>query len=82
MTSASSCLAFKLKILKIHPTLPINYMFKILFGVQAFFMCNKISKNFNILEDNQKMTQISASTLSNQVAYKNVYSITADSLYN
>ena len=48
MSSASE---FKLKYLKIPPTLPINYMYKILFTVIAFFLCDKILKNFNILED-------------------------------
>ena len=52
--SATSCLPFKMKFLKIHPTLPIYYMFKMLLRTKAFFLHNKILNNFNILENSQK----------------------------
>ena len=44
---------FKVQVLRnvVHPTLPTNYMFKMLFIVKAFFLNNKILKNFNILEN-------------------------------
>ena len=33
---------------------PINYMFKMIFRVKTFFLCIKLLKNFNILEESQR----------------------------
>ena len=49
-----------MKFLKIHPTLLINYMIKVLFRVEAFFICNnKILETFNILEAIQNILPLS-----------------------
>ena len=48
-------LSFDRKAITIHLTIPINYMFKMLLRSKAFFLCNEILKNFNILENSQKI---------------------------
>ena len=70
--SSSEFLSFKfIQISQNHPTLPNNYMFKMLLRVKVFSLYDKILRNFKILEDSQKnLTQSSASIPYKTLPYK------------
>ena len=52
--SAWELLSIDSNFLKIHPTLPVKYMFKLLFRMSTFISCIKIMMILDILENSQK----------------------------
>ena len=75
-------LNFKLKYFKIHPSLPISYVFKMLFRMKAFFLREKILKKFNMLEDSQTNIFKSQPHFLTNVFLTNVFLIKKKYIFN